>query len=137
MERLAINDRIKEKILILDGAMGTMLQSYDLTAADFGGVQYEGCNEYLNLTRPDVVQAIHEAYLAAGADIIETNTFGATPLVLGEYGLSERALEINRVAAQLARKAAIAASTPEHPRYVAGAMGANDEKLVRHRRGYL
>jgi 5-methyltetrahydrofolate--homocysteine methyltransferase len=84
---------------VLDGATGTMLQSYELTAADFGGPELEGCNEHLCVTRPDVVRGVSPAYLAAGADIVETNTFGATPLVLAEYGLAERAFELNRRAA--------------------------------------
>ena len=79
-----IHEILRERILVLDGAMGTVLQSQALTADDFGGSHYEGCNEYLNLTRPDVVQAIHTAYLEAGADIILTNTFGGTRIVLAE-----------------------------------------------------
>jgi 5-methyltetrahydrofolate--homocysteine methyltransferase len=93
-----------ERILVLDGAMGTMLQAADLTAADFGGPALEGCNEHLNLTRPDVVRGVHRAYLEAGADCISTNTFGCAPYVLGEYGLADRAFEICRVAARLARE---------------------------------
>ena len=93
-----------ERILVLDGAMGTMLQAADLTAADFGGPAREGCNEHLNLTRPDVVRGVHRAYLEAGADCISTNTFGCAPYVLGEYGLADRAFEICRVAARLARE---------------------------------
>src|SRR5437868_3827623 len=86
---------LAQRILILDGAMGTAIQGKDLSAKDFGGDALDGCNENLVLTRPDLVQQIHESYLAAGADIVETNTFGATPLVLDEYGLGSRALEIN------------------------------------------
>jgi 5-methyltetrahydrofolate--homocysteine methyltransferase len=93
-----------ERILVLDGAMGTMLQAADLTAGDFGGPALEGCNEHLNLTRPDVVRGVHRAYLEAGADCISTNTFGCAPYVLGEYGLADRAFEICRVAARLARE---------------------------------
>lgn len=102
----SIEMAMQEKILILDGAMGTMIQQVDLTSDDFGGDLYEGCNEYLNLTRPDVIRQIHRAYLEAGADIVETNTFGATGLVLAEYGLSERTSEINHAAVRLAREAA-------------------------------
>jgi len=90
----ALRDALTRRMLVLDGAMGTMLQAAGLTAADFGGPQYEGCNEHLNLTRPDVVRWIHTAYLDAGADIVSTNTFGCAPYVLGEYGLAERAYEI-------------------------------------------
>ena len=77
---LALRELLRERILVLDGAMGTMLQQENLTAADFGGAHHEGCNENLNITRPDVVLGIHRKYLEAGADIIETNTFGSTPL---------------------------------------------------------
>ncbi len=80
-----LKELLKEKILVLDGAMGTALQSAGLSAQDFGGEAFEGCNEVLNLTRPDVVEAIHRGYLEAGADIIETNTFGSTAVVLAEY----------------------------------------------------
>jgi 5-methyltetrahydrofolate--homocysteine methyltransferase len=103
-----------------------MLQAAKLSAADFGGPDLEGCNENLVVTRPDVVRGVHEAYFAAGADIVETNTFGGTPLVLGEYGLSERAVELNRVAAQLAREAA--AKFPG-PRFVAGSMGPTTKAI--------
>jgi 5-methyltetrahydrofolate--homocysteine methyltransferase len=96
---------LHERILVLDGAMGTMLQAANLTAADFGGPALEGCNEHLNLTRPDVVRGVHRAYLDAGADCISTNTFGCAPYVLGEYGLAERAWEICQAAARLARAA--------------------------------
>ncbi|WP_018131355.1 methionine synthase [Effusibacillus pohliae] len=124
-----ILEQMKKKILILDGAMGTMIQQAGLTAADFGGEAYEGCNEYLNIMRPDVIRRIHEQYLDAGADIIETNTFGATRLVLAEYNLEERADEINRAAARLAVEAAKKYSTPEWPRFVAGAMGPTTKTL--------
>lgn len=120
---------LKTRILVLDGAMGTMLQSKDLTADDFGGVDLEGCNENLVLTRPDIISSIHEAYLEAGADIIETNTFGSTPLVLAEYNLSSKADEINLKAAQLARAACDKFSTPEKPRFVAGSMGPTTKAL--------
>src|SRR6266481_3009593 len=92
---LALRELLRERILVLDGAMGTMLQQANLTAADFGGAHLEGCNENLNITRPDVVLGIHRKYLEAGADIIETNTFGSTPLVLAEYGLGDRARAIS------------------------------------------
>src|SRR5262245_64574184 len=101
MTRLAT--ALRERILVLDGAMGTMIQAAGLTAADFGGAEYEGCNEHLNLTRPDVIRHIHTAYLEAGADIVSTNTFACAPYVLGEYGLADRAAEIARAAARLAR----------------------------------
>lgn len=122
-------ERMREKILILDGAMGTMLQNARLTAEDFGGEEYEGCNEILNLTRPDLIQSIHEAYLEAGADIVETNTFGATSVVLAEYGLENRVEEINRAAVACARKAVDKWKRDGSPRYVAGAMGPTTKTL--------
>ncbi len=118
------------KILLIDGAMGTALQSKNLTAKDFGGEELEGCNEYLVMTRPDVVQDIHEAYLEAGADIIETNTFGGTPLVLDEYGLGSKYFEINVKAVQLARAACekVSAKTGVQ-RFVAGSMGPTTKAI--------
>jgi 5-methyltetrahydrofolate--homocysteine methyltransferase len=118
-----------ERILVIDGAMGTAIQQDNLTAADFGGPEYEGCNEYLVYTRPDLIQKIHEDYLRAGCDIVETNTFGGTPLVLDEYGLGSRAHELNRIAATLARQAADKFSTPEHPRFVAGSIGPTTKAI--------
>src|SRR5262245_64165125 len=112
----ALRDALGQRILVLDGAMGTMLQSAGLTPEDFGGPALEGCNENLNLTRPDVVRRVHTAYLEAGADAISTNTFGCAPWVLGEYGLAERAHEITRAAALLAREVA-------GPAFVIGALG--------------
>jgi 5-methyltetrahydrofolate--homocysteine methyltransferase len=121
---------LEERVLCLDGAMGTALQAADLTAKDFGGEALEGCNENLNLTRPDVVESIHLAYLDAGADIIETNTFGSTSLVLGEYPpLDRKAYEISRAAAEIAAKAALARSTPDRPRFVAGSMGPTTKAI--------
>ncbi len=118
-----------ERILVLDGAMGTMLQQRDLTAADFGGPELEGCNEHLVLTRPDVILEIHRKYLEAGSDIVETNSFGGTPLVLGEYGLADKAGEINRKAAAIARQAAKEFSTPKRPRFVAGSIGPTTKAI--------
>jgi 5-methyltetrahydrofolate--homocysteine methyltransferase len=126
---LALRELLRERILILDGAMGTMLQQQNLTAADFGGPQLEGCNENLVITRPDVVLRIHRKYLAANADIIETNSFGGTPLVLAEYGLGDRARELNRRAAELARQAADEFSKPSKPRFVAGSMGPTTKAI--------
>ncbi len=120
---------LAERILVLDGAMGTAIQNQHLTAADFGGPDYEGCNEYLVITRPDVIQGIHEDYLEAGADIVETNTFGGTPLVLDEYGLGARAREINLAASRLARAAAEKYSTPAKPRFVAGSIGPTTKAI--------
>lgn len=128
-ERTELALRLREKIMILDGAMGTMIQRLDLTAEDFGGEEYEGCNEYLTMTRPDAIADIHAAYLEAGSDIIETNTFGATGIVLAEYGLAHLAEEMNIAAARLAKEAALRFSTPDWPRYVAGSMGPTTKTL--------
>jgi 5-methyltetrahydrofolate--homocysteine methyltransferase len=114
---------LTERILVLDGAMGTMLQAAALTAEDFGGAALEGCNEHLNLTRPDVVRGVHRAYVEAGADCISTNTFGCAPYVLGEYGLADRAFEICQVAARLAREGA-------GPAFVLGAMGPSTRTIT-------
>src|SRR5579859_6390549 len=130
-ERLAaLYDALATRILVLDGAMGTMLQQRDLTAADFGGPALEGCNENLVKTRPDVVLDIHREYFKAGADIVETNTFGGTRVVLAEYGLQAEALELNTRAATLARQAAEEYSTPGRPRFVAGSMGPTTKAIT-------
>jgi 5-methyltetrahydrofolate--homocysteine methyltransferase len=125
-----LQELIAERILVLDGAMGTMLQQRNLTAADFGGPDLEGCNENLVLTRPDVILDIHRKYFEAGSDIVETNTFGATPLVLGEYGLADKAREINKRAAELAVQAAREFSTAKKPRFVAGSMGPTTKSIT-------
>ncbi|MEK7701933.1 MAG: homocysteine S-methyltransferase family protein, partial [candidate division NC10 bacterium] len=119
----AFRDALGDRILVLDGAMGTMLQAAGLTADDFGGARYDGCNEHLNLRRPDVVRAVHAAYLDAGADIVSTNTFGCAPYVLGEYGLAEHAYEIAFAGARLAREAAGA-------RFVVGSMGPGTRSIT-------
>ncbi|GIP48859.1 methionine synthase [Paenibacillus sp. J53TS2] len=129
MSKPSLLERMKERILILDGAMGTMIQQEDLTPADFGGEELDGCNEMLVLTRPDVIRGIHEKYLEAGADLIETNTFGATSVVLAEYDIPQRAREINLAAAKLAIEAAEKYSTPEQPRYVVGILGPTTKTL--------
>ncbi len=121
---------LKQRIVILDGAMGTMIQRYKLTEADYRGerfashhVDVKGNNELLLLTRPDVIREIHEQYLAAGADLIETNTFGATSVAQEDYDMAELAYEMNVVAAKIAREACDQYSTPDKPRFVAGAFG--------------
>ena len=126
----ALKEILARRILVLDGATGTWIQGQNLTAADFGGEQYEGCNEHLVLTRPDVVRRMHESYLEAGSDMVETDTFGGTPLVLAEYGLAEKAFEINAAAASVAREAAARFSTPERPRFVAGSMGPTTRAIT-------
>lgn len=130
MGKPTIQEQLAKKILILDGAMGTMIQQEDLTGEDFGGEELDGCNEMLVLTRPDVISKIHELYLAAGADMIETNTFGATSVVLAEYDLQDRTREINLEAARLAIDAVNKYSTPEWPRYAIGAMGPTTKTLA-------
>jgi 5-methyltetrahydrofolate--homocysteine methyltransferase len=123
-------DILRERIVIIDGAMGTMIQRYKLGEADYRGERFKthpkdlkGNNELLQFSRPDVLREIHARYLAAGADIIETNTFGATSIAQGDYGLAEFAREMNVAAARIARGAADEASTPDKPRFVAGALG--------------
>ncbi|MCR5866286.1 MULTISPECIES: homocysteine S-methyltransferase family protein [Aquincola] len=121
---------LKQRIVVIDGAMGTMIQRYKLTEADFRGERLKdhpkdlkGNNDLLVLTRPDVIREIHDQYLAAGADLIETNTFGATSIAQEDYGLQDLAYEMNVAAARIAREACDAASTPDKPRFVAGALG--------------
>src|SRR5258706_16139712 len=99
-------DALKDYVLIFDGAMGTSIQGYKLTAEDFGGEKLNGCNDYLVITRPDVIEQIHASFLKVGSEVLETNTFRSNRLTLAEYGLQDRVLEINRAAARLARKVA-------------------------------
>ncbi len=120
---------LKERILVLDGAMGTAIQDRNLTANDFGGETYEGCNEYLVMTRPELIEDIHRQHLAAGCDIVESNSFGGTALVLEEFSLGRLAPEINRASAEIARKAADFFSTPEKPRFVAGSIGPTTKAM--------
>ncbi len=124
-----LKELLSKKILVLDGAMGTTIQNYNLTAKDFGGEDLEGCNENLVLTRPDIIKEIHRAFLKAGCDIVETNTFGGTPLVLDEYKLGHKAYEINFQAAKIAREEADNLSTPDKPRFVAGSMGPTTKAI--------
>lgn len=112
---------VRDRVIVFDGAMGTSVQQYDLAPADFGGCM--GCNDYLSVTRPDVIEAVHAAFLAVGCDVIETDTFGGSRPKLDEYGLGARTHEINLAAAQLARRVADRHSTPDHPRFVAGSIG--------------
>ena len=128
----ALEAAARDRILVLDGAMGTMIQDRRLTDADFRGtafaahpIELKGNNDLLNLTAPEVIREIHAAFLDAGADIVTTNSFNATTISQAEYRLEDQAYEINRAGAQLARQAAAAAEagTPEQPRFVAGVLG--------------
>jgi 5-methyltetrahydrofolate--homocysteine methyltransferase len=126
----ALRELLAQRIVVLDGAMGTMLQQCHLTAEDFGGAALEGCNENLVRTRPDVILDIHRKYFEAGADIVETNSFGGAPIVLAEYGLAAEAPWLNRRAAELARQAADERSTPGKPRFVAGSVGPTTKAIT-------
>ncbi|MGA8074577.1 MAG: homocysteine S-methyltransferase family protein, partial [Candidatus Acidiferrales bacterium] len=127
--RQALLDALESRILVLDGAMGTMVQQKNLTAEDFGGPALEGCNEVLVRTRPDAILDIHRAYLEAGSDIIESDTFGGTRIVLGEYHLEKETAALNRAAAELARRAADEFSTAARPRFVAGSIGPTTKAI--------
>lgn len=124
-----IKEELQKRILIIDGAMGTMIQNANLSPEDFGGEEYDGCNEYLNIVNPEVIEDIHRGYLEAGADIICTNTFGGTPVVLNDYDLGDQAHDINFRAAQFAKKCSAEFSTVEWPRFVAGAIGPTTKTL--------
>jgi 5-methyltetrahydrofolate--homocysteine methyltransferase len=112
---------LAQRVVVADGAMGTMLQASSATLSDFDG--HEGCNEVLNITRPDIVRSVHDGYLEAGVDCITTNTFGANLANLGEYGLEDRIGELSEAGARIARQAADAWAAPEHPRWVLGSVG--------------
>ncbi len=117
-------DAIADHVVIFDGAMGTSIQSYNLTADDFGGEQYNGCNDYLCITRPDVIEEIHASFLAVGSEAVETNTFRSNPLTLAEYGLQDQTVAINRAAAQIARRVCDRFERETGiPRFVAGSIG--------------
>ena len=124
----SFREALAERVLVLDGAMGTQIHSADLDLErDYLG--HENCVEIINQTRPEVIQKIHEGYLEVGCDLVETNTFGCNPLVLGEFGIADRARELNRLAAQVARRACERHATAEKPRFVLGSMGPGT-KLV-------
>src|SRR5580700_5271751 len=116
-------DALAQRVLVFDGAMGTELMAMHLVDADFGGPKLHGCNEALVLSRPDVVANVHAAYLEAGADVLETNSFTASRLKLDEYGIGSQVAAINRGAAEIARAAADRATTRARPRFVAGSLG--------------
>ena len=126
----ALRALLAERILVLDGAMGTMIQQYKLQEADYRGTEFanwstdlKGNNDLLVLTKPELILDIHRQYLAAGADIVETNSFNATPIAMADYGMSHLSARINRESAALARQACDEYSTPDKPRFVAGVLG--------------
>ena len=116
-------DALQERVLIFDGAMGTTLQKMNLTAKEFGGKKLVGCNDHLVLSYPQAVEEVHRSFLDVGVDVIETCSFRSNRITLGEYGLGDKVKEINRNAAQLARRIADEYSSPDQPRFVAGSIG--------------
>ena len=129
----SLKEDLRNKIVLLDGAMGTMLQMENLTSEDFGGENYEGCNDYLVMTRPNIIKNIHKKYLKSGSDIIETNTFGALDIVLKDYDLEDKTFELNKNAAIIANDA-IKEYRKENPNdkrnlYIAGALGPSNKSI--------
>ena len=124
-----LRELLAERILVLDGAFGTFILGHHLNADDFGGASLEGCPEAVVHARPDLIREMHDGFLRVGADLIETATFGGTPIVLGEYGIADQARELNRLAAQIAREEAAKFSTPDRPRFVAGSMGPTTKNI--------
>ena len=128
-----LQNDLKNRILLLDGAMGTMIQKQNLTADDFGGERYGGCNDYLVLTKPEIIKNIHKEYLKSGSDIIETNSFGALDIVLKDYDLEDRAFEMSKRAAELVNEAILEyrSENPDDTRhlYVAGALGPSNKSI--------
>lgn len=125
----ALTEAAAERILVFDGPQGTYLQGVHLTAEDYGGASFEGCPEQLNLTRPDVIRGMYDAYLGAGADLIETNSFGGMGIVLAEYGLESKVREINAAGVAIAREMAAKYATPARPRWVVGTMGPTTKAI--------
>ena len=124
-----LKELLAERILVLDGAFGTFVLGENLSAADYGGARYEGCNENVVRTRPELIRRMHDGFLEVGADIIETASFQASPIVLAEYGLEQDTHELNRIAATLAREEAAKFSTADRPRFVAGSMGPTTKSI--------
>src|SRR5215218_9678222 len=116
-------DLLKEKIIVFDGAMGTYLQSLNLSLDDWGGPNFENCSENLLYTRPDAIEKVHTSFLDVGCDVIETNSFGGSEVVLTEFGIADKTYDVNRKAAELAKRIANDYSTKEKPRFVAGSIG--------------
>src|ERR1041384_354200 len=116
-------DLLKEKIIVFDGAMGSNLQGQNLTIEDWGGPNFENCSENLLYTKPEAIEKVHLGFLEIGSDVIETNSFGGGEVVLAEFGIADKAYDVNKRAAALAKKLALDFSTKEKPRFVAGSMG--------------
>ena len=116
-------DLLKERVVIFDGAMGSNLQALNLTIDDWGGPQFENCSENLLYTRPDAIEKVHSSFLEVGCDVIETNSFGGSEVVLAEFGIAEKTYDVNKKAAELAKRVAADYSTPDKPRFVAGSIG--------------
>jgi 5-methyltetrahydrofolate--homocysteine methyltransferase len=114
---------LKERIVVFDGAMGTNLHAQDLTVDDYGGPQFEGCPEHLLISKPEAVEKVHAGFFEVGCDVVETDSFGGASIVLAEYGIAHLAYELNKKAAELAKRVASDFSTKEKPRWVAGSMG--------------
>jgi 5-methyltetrahydrofolate--homocysteine methyltransferase len=116
-------DLVKDKIIVFDGAMGVSLQGMNLSIDDWGGPQFENCSENLLYTRPDAVEKVHTSFLDVGCDVIETNSFGGSEVVLAEFGIADKAYDVNKRAAELAKRITNDYSTPDKPRFVAGSIG--------------
>src|SRR3989442_2122666 len=116
-------ETLSDRIVVFDGAMGTNLHAQDLSVDDYGGPQFEGCTEHLLISTPEAVERVHAEFLEVGCEVVETDSFGSTSIVLGEYGIADMAYELNMKAAQLAKRVASDFSTKETPRWVAGSMG--------------
>lgn len=128
-DKKTIAQVLAERILILDGAMGTQIQNYNLKESDYGCAEYYGCNEYLNITNPDIIVDIHNHYFENGADIVESNSFGCNALVLAEYGLADKTYELAKLAGELAKKSANHFTTENRTRYAAGSVGPTNKLL--------
>jgi len=126
---------LRERIVVFDGAMGTNIQSQNLTPDDFGGL--DGCNEYLVITKPEAIETVHSGFLEVGCDVVETDSFGSTSIVLAEYNIADQAYDLNFKAAQLAKKVARDYTTPDKPRWVAGSMGPTTKLPSLHRSGVI
>ena len=133
----AFLDLLKEKIVIFDGAMGTFLQSLDLSIEDWGGASFENCSENLLYTRPDAIEKVHASFLEVGCDVIETNSFGGSEVVLAEFGIAEKTYDVNFRAAALAKRLANDFSAAAHPRFVAGSIGPGTKLPTLGHIGYV